>query len=106
MATAAGELHELHKQERVERRQETIYRGDTEADAVTPEPPERFDGSAEQWADALHDAYVRADVSPSKATLGTETTDEQEYYCLVWREDDVVTSQRITPAHVSGEDSG
>lgn len=74
---------------------EKVYREDVERGTVGV--PDDWDEEDEEWADALRDAFEKAEIPRSKGTLTTKTIDDREYYYLQWREGEKVKSQYVAP---------
>ncbi|PHQ45139.1 hypothetical protein DJ68_14675 [Halorubrum sp. C3] len=78
---------------------ERISREDLEESRV--DTPEEWadDEDEETWEEALDEAFEKADVDRSKASLTTKSISENEYYYLQWREGDSVVSQYVAPVN-------
>lgn len=93
MAAAADDLDTLADRPRLGL--ETVHRADVKTGTV--DPPEEWDDDADEWEDALEDAFEKAEIPRSKGTLTTKTIDGRDYYYLQWREGDKVKSQYVAP---------
>jgi hypothetical protein len=68
---------------------------------LTPNPPEEWTGTEEEWEDAMKEAIEKAGTQWGKPTLTTKKIDGREYYYLQWREGDRVNSQYVAPAELT-----
>lgn len=94
MAAAADDLEALVENPRTG--PEIIYQEDIDNGLV--EAPEEWDDD-EDWEEALDEAFEKAEIRRSKASLTTKTIDEREYYYLQWRDGDSVNSQYVAPVN-------
>lgn len=62
----------------------------------TPNAPDEWGGTDEEWEAAVTEALDKAGARRGKPTLTTKEIDEREYYYLQWREGDSVESQYVT----------
>ena len=62
----------------------------------SPEPPDEFEGDADDWAAAVDDTEA-----PRRATTTTKRINGNEYYYYQWSEDGATKSEYIAPKNPS-----
>jgi len=96
MAAAADDLEALADNPRTG--PEMVYQEDIDEGLV--EAPDEW-GDDEDWQEELDEAFEKAEIRRSRATLTTKEIKGDDYYYLQWRDGDTVESQYVAPVNPS-----
>lgn len=97
LAAAAEELDEVDKNPTLG--PEYFDEFNIEHPDYTPQVPDDWDGTQEEWNEAMEEAKEKAGPQKGRPHLSKKEIDGREYYYLQWRNNSEVISQYVAPVN-------